>query len=240
MAGEPDSFTVDVTQWVDRAGQRAEEAIWAIAEAALERVKELTPVRTGNLRANWQVVREDEGSAILRKAEATAKVGSTALGLAGRNVVGSILGGGVTFSEQIREGRSATEAGEVATASVAGAIVGAAAGQATGALAGSAVLPGIGTAVGGFVGGAAGSYLGENLGQFTLETAIGPATGPAITYRLLIINPVIYARAVEFGRVIQKNDGSEVHTHASGMVAQTVNEMPQIAERALSRLQQGP
>lgn len=48
-------FAADVARWVEKAKGRADAAFRGTAEAALARVKELTPVRTGNLRANWQI-----------------------------------------------------------------------------------------------------------------------------------------------------------------------------------------
>jgi len=48
-------FAADVSRWVEKAKARAEAAFRATAEDALARVRELTPVRTGNLRANWQI-----------------------------------------------------------------------------------------------------------------------------------------------------------------------------------------
>lgn len=46
-------FDVDVSAWVDRALGRATEAFRLTALMAAARVKELTPVKTGNLRASW-------------------------------------------------------------------------------------------------------------------------------------------------------------------------------------------
>jgi hypothetical protein len=53
-------FSVDVARWVDKAKKRAEEAFQATAEAAVNRVKDLTPVRTGYLRANWTAIRDGD------------------------------------------------------------------------------------------------------------------------------------------------------------------------------------
>lgn len=48
-------FARDVTRWCERAKANSELAFINIAGAALARVRELTPVKTGYLRANWQV-----------------------------------------------------------------------------------------------------------------------------------------------------------------------------------------
>lgn len=49
-------FAFSVGAWVDQAKGRSAELFRAIAEAALLRTKELTPVRTGFLRANFSAV----------------------------------------------------------------------------------------------------------------------------------------------------------------------------------------
>ena len=54
----------DVTAFVDKVKGRQNEVLRAIAYAAEARVKELTPVVTGYLRANWSVVRNAEASPI--------------------------------------------------------------------------------------------------------------------------------------------------------------------------------
>lgn len=48
-------FEVSIDQWVQKARDRSNQAAAAIAHAAAERLKELTPVVTGTLRAGWQV-----------------------------------------------------------------------------------------------------------------------------------------------------------------------------------------
>lgn len=63
MPDNPD-FAADVSDWVRRATNRVEQAFLATAQDALARVKELTPVRTGNLRANWQVTKVGEAEGI--------------------------------------------------------------------------------------------------------------------------------------------------------------------------------
>lgn len=46
-------FSVQVTEWVNKAKDKANAVFRGIAEEALGRVKELTPVKTGYLRANF-------------------------------------------------------------------------------------------------------------------------------------------------------------------------------------------
>lgn len=57
MSGDP--FDVVVTRWVDKAKQKALQAFQATCHNAIARVKELTPVKTGYLRANWTAVGPD-------------------------------------------------------------------------------------------------------------------------------------------------------------------------------------
>jgi hypothetical protein len=57
-------FEYDVSRFVKRAGARMDEALRGIAEAAVARVKELTPVRTGFLRANWTAVIQGDAEPI--------------------------------------------------------------------------------------------------------------------------------------------------------------------------------
>lgn len=52
-----DPFSVSVQKWIKRAKVDSDLAIQAIAQAALAHVRELTPVRTGYLRAGWTIVR---------------------------------------------------------------------------------------------------------------------------------------------------------------------------------------
>lgn len=53
---------------------------------------------------------------------------------------------------------------------------------------------------------------------------------------LRIINPVIYAAPVEFGRHIQKKDGSSVQTSGAAMVQQTVMELPEISREVVRQV----
>lgn len=61
--GDPEQFAVDVRQWVEKAKGNVDLAYQATAMLALGRVKELTPVKTGFLRASWTVVSGGSGSA---------------------------------------------------------------------------------------------------------------------------------------------------------------------------------
>lgn len=51
----PDDFAVSVKRWVDKANGQGQEVFQDIAIEALNRIKELTPVRTGYLKAGWQI-----------------------------------------------------------------------------------------------------------------------------------------------------------------------------------------
>jgi len=130
-------FSVDVTRWVEKARHRADAALRATAEDAVNRVKELTPVDTGHLRANWSAIRPDESLPI--------------------------------------EGRATTEA--------------------------------------------------------ITQASLGDI--------IVVVNPVIYARAIEYGRDIERKDGETTHVTGAGMVTQTVAELPEIARRATRRVIQG-
>jgi hypothetical protein len=52
-----DDFSVQVSRWVDKAKERAGAAFQATAQDAVARVKALTPVKTGYLRANWTAMK---------------------------------------------------------------------------------------------------------------------------------------------------------------------------------------
>jgi len=71
-------FALAVEQWIGKAKDHADQALRATAEDVVARVKELTPVRTGFLRANWTVARGDDAiptaSAAPETAEAIAKL----------------------------------------------------------------------------------------------------------------------------------------------------------------------
>lgn len=133
-------FAADVSRWVDKAKKRAEEAFRATAEDAITRVRELTPVRTGNLRANWQISTNGQI----------------------RPVEGAGDGGGIPLSAMI---------GDV------------------------------------------------KLGQV-----------------IVILNPVSYARAVEYGRQVQLKEGGYKQTEGRFMLTRTIEELPAIAAAAAERV----
>ena len=56
---------------------------------------------------------------------------------------------------------------------------------------------------------------------------------------LRIVNPVIYARPVEYGREIERQDGNTTSVSGAGMVAQTVAEIPTIAEAVVTAITTG-
>jgi hypothetical protein len=56
---------------------------------------------------------------------------------------------------------------------------------------------------------------------------------------ITILNPVIYARRIEFGFVGEDSLGRSYHQMGRHMVQQTIAELPQIAERAVERIMGG-
>ena len=87
-------------------------------------------------------------------------------------------------------------------------------------------------------------YLRANFSAITKDEAIpvpGSPSMSAITKAelddtILIVNPVAYARSVEYGYNGTTKDGKEVHRQGRGMVQQTVAEVPEIAERVVAEL----
>lgn len=225
-------FGAMVTVWADKAEQKSEEVLRAIAEDALARVKELTPVRTGHLRASWSIVlggeAEYSGNELAGAAgsvagnyaasrvstsiggAAASKVGGAAFGAAGTFIGANAAGGQMTIREAI------------------GSAVGELGGRAAGAYIGTAIAPGIGTIVGGFLGGVAGSFGGAAIAGTTVTPKLGQM--------LIITNSAPYAAAVEYGRQIKKKDGTVTAVEGKHMLAQTVAEMPKIAAAATQRV----
>ena len=122
-----DDFSAQVGAWCDLVGARARVAFLAIAYAAQTRVKELTPVDTGYLRANWQIVRGDQAVPVESKpreknSDTTMDVAAVAGGaLAGRvglmagGALGGILGGpGGAIAGAVALNQVATAIGEAA------------------------------------------------------------------------------------------------------------------------------
>ncbi len=58
-------FEVDISTWVRKAKDRAAVAPMAIAQAMATRLKELTPVVTGRLRAGWQVEQKSDTEIVI-------------------------------------------------------------------------------------------------------------------------------------------------------------------------------
>jgi outer membrane lipoprotein SlyB len=189
-----DDFVTKVGAWCDKAEGYAREAFIAIAWDALTRVKELTPVRTGWLRSNWQAVTEDSDLPVER-----------------------------------REGVKSTT--EIAAGILAGLGGGIAAGAA-------------GTATGGPIAGFAASVAGGVAAQEGAEAFVRRLETPELKSftqarlgeKIRIVNPVRYARSIEAGRQVERADGSVTHVPGRGMVAQTVSEIPTIAQRAVNRV----
>lgn len=138
-----ETFEMEVTRWVEKAKARSNAALLAIAQDALARVKELTPVRTGNLRANWQVVVAGDEAEVMRLSATATYVPPT-----------------------------------------------------------------------------------ENAAPLSFK--IGDT--------LLIMNPVVYARRIEFGYVGTDSRGRAYHQDGRGMMQQVIAEMPRIAEKAVRRI----
>ncbi len=59
-----DPLLVAVDAWIEKARDRQDRVLRAIAEDCLARVKELTPVKTGYLRANWVLMKGGSAEAI--------------------------------------------------------------------------------------------------------------------------------------------------------------------------------
>jgi len=56
---------------------------------------------------------------------------------------------------------------------------------------------------------------------------------------ITIINPVVYARRVEYGYVGEDSLGRHYNQQGRHMVGQTIAEMPQIAANAIARIKGG-
>jgi hypothetical protein len=57
-------FSEDVSRWALRMGARADLFVQVLAMEVVNRVKELTPVRTGFLRSNWTVIRRGDAEPV--------------------------------------------------------------------------------------------------------------------------------------------------------------------------------
>jgi phage tail tape-measure protein len=230
-------FAVDVQRWAEKAEKRSVDASRAIAEAALARVKELTPVRTGTLRSAWTIVPLGE------EVKAEGSVGATVAS------VGAALGadyGARTLAS--RYGATASRATNIGT--VAGAITGAAVnvatgqstvtegiGEAAGAVAGTAIGSAVGVVggpvgitVGGLVGGALGSAAGKLAGSAFDSAMSDKPRGWSI------VNPIKYAPFVEYGYQMKLKNGGTKHIEGRNMMTQTMLELPQIATRVIRDL----
>lgn len=241
-----ESFDVQVERWVSKAKSSADAAFNAIANDALARVKELTPVRTGNLRANWQIVPAGQEMSIGSWAVNTAA--PIAGGVAGQRAASA---GASSIASTL--GRAASAAGPLGN--LAGTLAGTAAGAAAtgqspdylrasvsvaaeyaGAAAGSAFGP-----AGTFVGGA----LASTVAGVAYDAVMGDSPAPSdqlgfkIGQVLYITNPVAYARRVEFGFVGVDSRGRHYDQQGRGMMQQTIAELPQIAANAVRRINAG-
>lgn len=58
-------FETNIARFVDKAKDHQEEFITALGEAEVTRLKELTPVVTGNMRSRWHVTERDENGLVI-------------------------------------------------------------------------------------------------------------------------------------------------------------------------------
>lgn len=70
-------FSGDVTRWVNKAKDKGNLLFAKIAMAVDTRIKELTPVKTGFLRANWIVTTHLSDQSDLAAALVDTKIGET-------------------------------------------------------------------------------------------------------------------------------------------------------------------
>lgn len=147
MTGAPADFVAALDAWIKGVEDREDRIVRGVAEAALQRVKELTPVDTGFLRANWSVV-------------------------AGGDELPVMVGPKIKQRDDqaepvpLRIDLSWVKAGDV----------------------------------------------------------------------IRVVNPVSYARSVEFGWTIHRKDGEERRVEGRHMALRTVMELPQIADRVIADL----
>lgn len=260
MVNAPVDFVADVEMFLRKTALKVDTAIEAVGQKALTRVKELTPVRTGTLRASWVLTR---GKDVLPTERGTAAgaIGGIAGSVAGEQAyaqgmkaagktVGK-LGGAMTgalgsvIGEAAMEGRLPDMTFKTA-ANVAAQGVGTWGGTAAGAAIGTALMPGVGTAIGGVVGGVIGSFGGSAAVDF----AFGPdqpltMSAPPLSASFgnnpmmnwVISNPVVYARRVEFGFQGTDDKGRTYHQQGRHMLAQTIAELPAIAQSAVAEAQ---
>lgn len=229
-------FAASVERFARMAGERADRAAFMIANAAAERVKELTPVRTGNLRAGWTVVSTDEARR------------NTSLVATGASTAGDTLVGFVAGRQLQKAGMSAARAGTAGgiAGAAAGAVISYATGESTaaeaavsaaGQVAGSAIGTAIGTAAAGPIGGAVGGFVGGVIGSsagFYGTQAISGVVSPPKSWT--VVNNVEYAPYVEYGHQIHLKDGGTKDVPGRLMLTQTVAELPRIAATVLSQI----
>lgn len=234
-------FATSVAAWCDQAKGRSEAVFRAIAADALARVKELTPVRSGNLRANWQASFDDSAMPVDRQDPTKSpglSVASTAAGEAAGFAARRMGAGGIAA---VGIGAAASAATLVVgsgfdarPSEVAGNVAGSVAGGLVGSAVGSTFGP-VGTAVGSAVGSAIGSSAGSAVAKMASSDG-NPLEKAKIGQVIYLLNPVSYARAVEYGRHGTRKDGSTYEVPGKGMMQQTIAELPQIAQAAADRI----
>jgi hypothetical protein len=252
-----EDFAVSVARWCDQAATRADEAFRRIAWAALARVQELTPVRTGYLRANWVALKEGEAVPKPGSSQGAGSVppeqglfsaaGSTVGGYAGGFTLGQALasagkvagraaGPVGTFAGTAigQAGGQALEGSQIKPTEIIGEAAGSTAGYYAGGVLGAAVGGPAGAVVGGLVGGAVGGLAGQALVR--APDGSGGITSARIGDKILIVNPVAYARRIEFGFVGEDSRGRRFSQQGRGMMQQTIAEIPVLAERVLAQM----
>lgn len=248
-------FAINVRQWVEKAKGNVDAATYAVGEALVARVKELTPVKTGYLRSSWQLVNEQQRSALRNAVQEAAssfagemagQLADQALSKFGGTRIGRIVRLGGKFVAEKGAGRALS--GEP---TLEGSLLGTAFGMAGGAIAGA--FGTATTAVGGFATAAAGNAFGTALGtyigdtflagsvsQFVRGTPLEPiANMIGTTSRLgeivYIVNAAPYARRIEYGFVGKDALGRQYAYRGVGMMQQTISEAPSIAEQVLAK-----
>lgn len=158
-----DDFTASVGRFVAQAKERARVAFVATAFECHARVRELTPIRTGWLRANWQIQRDGEEKPAFRE------------GLPGD------AGAAMEMLDRLKREQQET-----------------------------------------------GTPDANQKAEQVMDAQLGEV--------IRIVNPVVYARAVEYGREIERADGSTTTTQGRGMAAQTIAEAPAIAQAVVQAI----
>lgn len=237
-------FAINVRQWVEKAKGNVDAATYAVGLAVVERVKELTPVKTGYLRSSWQMVPETKRNSLLvglhsGLSSAASDIAQQQVQQRLKNIpgfVGKVFGGSVGGFVVSQAVGAATGPETSLEGSILGTI-----GGAVGGFLGSYVGP-AGTLAGSSVGNALGTTIGEmfsgTLSQHLKGTALEPianmiGTTDKMGGVIYIVNPAPYARRIEYGFVGEDSLGRRYNYQGVGMMQQAISELPAIAEEAL-------